>query len=159
MKSISLYRKRYIPNECILLKGDEIVSLDENCLITKWKTINPKAYMCRGCSCYFFKEGFKLSKIYDFNDNLLYWYCDIVEFTWDEETSSLTSIDLLADVVIYPDGAVKVVDLDELAKAHEDGLITTDQLHKALYQTNHLLTYIHENRFCELQAKIENLGL
>ena len=159
MKSISLYRKRYIPNECILLKGDEIVSLDETRLITKWNTLNPKAYMCRGCSCYFFKEGFKLSKIYDFDGNVLYWYCDIVEYQWDEETSSLTSIDLLADVVIYPDGKVEVVDLDELAKAHEDGLITTMQLHKALYQTNHLLTYIHENRFHELQAQIENLGL
>lgn len=159
MISFSLYRKRYIPNECILLKGDEIVSFDSKRLITKWDTINPKAYMCRGCSCYFFDEGFKVSKIYDFNGNVLYWYCDIVEFEWSAARDSLTSIDLLADVVIYPNGTVKVVDLDELAKAHADGLITTEQLHKSLYQLNHLLTYIHEGRFPELQAYIENLGL
>lgn len=159
MSSFFLYRKRYIPDECILLKGDEIISLDSKRLITKWNTINPKAYMCRGCSCYFFEEGFKVSKIYDYDGNVLYWYCDIVEFEWSKTRDTLTSIDLLADVVIYPDDTVKVVDLDELAQAHEDGLITTQQLHKALRQLNHLLTYIHENRFCELQAEIENLGL
>ena len=45
--------------------------------------------------------------------SLLYWYCDIVEYEYRPEDNSLTSLDLLADVIICPDGFVKVIDLDE----------------------------------------------
>ena len=47
----------------------------------------------------------------------MYWYFDIVEYDYDKENNSLTSLDLLADVIVYPDGFVKVLDLDELAEA------------------------------------------
>ena len=30
-------------------------------------------------SCYYIKEGFKVSKFLDDNDNIVYWYCDIIE--------------------------------------------------------------------------------
>ena len=60
--------------------------------------------------------------------------------------------DLLIDVVIFPDGTVRVVDLDEAADALEQGLITSDMLAAALRSTNNLLTYIHHGRFSELTA-------
>ena len=31
-----IYRKRYMPNETVLLKDDEILRLDEDVLVTKW---------------------------------------------------------------------------------------------------------------------------
>ena len=39
MKEFSLYRRRIIPNECILLKDDEIVFFDNDKLVTRWNTM------------------------------------------------------------------------------------------------------------------------
>lgn len=159
MNNLQLYRKRLIPAECILLKDDVIVNQTEDLVITTWKTLNPKIAFSHGCSCYFLKEGFKISKFYRQDDSLLYWYCDIVEYTHDEQAHTLTATDLLADVIVYPDGRTKVVDLDELAQAFENGLLTATQLTAALRQLNNLLTYIYKDKFDQLQAHLESLGL
>ncbi len=159
MSELQLYRRRLIPAECILLKDDIIVKQTKDLIITSWKTLNPKIAFSHGCSCYFLREGFKISKFYTQNNSLLYWYCDIVEYAQDESAHTLTTTDLLADVIVYPDGRTKVVDLDELAQAFETGLLTAAQLSAALRQLNHLLTYIYKDKFDQLQAPIENLGL
>jgi predicted RNA-binding protein associated with RNAse of E/G family len=159
MEELQIFRKRYIPNEYILIKDDIIIHKDDEHIITKWQTLNPKSAFSRGSSCYFLKEGFKMSKFYRSDCSLLCWYCDIAEFTFDKSANTFTMTDLLADVIVYPDGRLKVVDLDELSLAHETGLITDEQLHASLKQLNNLLTYIHENSFNLLQDKLENLGL
>ncbi len=159
MSDLKLYRKRLIPPECILLKDDIIVSQTEDLVITTWKTLNPKIAFSHGSSCYFLKEGFKVSKFYRQDGSLLYWYCDIVEYTHDELAHTLTVTDLLADVIIYPDGRAMVVDLDELAQAFESGLLTASQLSAALRQLNRLLTYIYKDKFDRLQMPLESLGL
>lgn len=76
-------------------------------------------HVSHGCSCYYLKEGFKISKFYRHDGSLLYWYCDIVEYTSRPEDNSLIVTDLLADIILYPDGRMHVVDLDELAEALE----------------------------------------
>ena len=159
MNFSKLYRKRLIPQECILLKDDIIEFSSDDILITSWKTLNPKTNFSHGCSCYFFKEGFKVSKFYKPDGQLLYYYCDIVEFTFDEETDALTVTDLLADVIIYPDGTHHVIDLDELADAQEQNLITGVQLNRALRQLNKLLNIIQRKEFSVLLEKTESLGL
>ncbi len=159
MSELQLYRRRLLPAECILLKDDVIVKQTEDLIITSWKTLNPKIAFSHGCSCYFLKEGFKISKFYRQNNTLLYWYCDIVEYAQDESAHTLTATDLLADVIVYPDGRTKVVDLDELAQAFDTGLLTAAQLSAALRQLNHLLTYIYKDKFDQLQSPIESLGL
>ncbi|MBD5530344.1 MAG: DUF402 domain-containing protein [Lachnospiraceae bacterium] len=159
MSELQLYRRRLIPAECILLKDDTIVKQADDLIITSWKTLNPKISFSHGCSCYFLKEGFKISKFYRQDGSLLYWYCDIVEYVHDEQVHTLTVTDLLADVIVYPDGRTKVVDLDELAQAFETGLLTAAQLSAALRQLNHLLTYIYKDKFDQLQTQIESLGL
>ncbi|MDE7047789.1 MAG: DUF402 domain-containing protein, partial [Lachnospiraceae bacterium] len=73
-----LYRRRIIPEECILLKDDIILSCDEEHIVTSWHALHPKKDLHHGSSCYFLKEGFKVSKFCDASDGLLYWYCDIV---------------------------------------------------------------------------------
>lgn len=159
MSELQLYRRRLIPAECILLKDDTIIKQTDDLIITTWKTLNPKISFSHGCSCYFLKEGFKISKFYRLDNSLLYWYCDIVEYAHDEQAHTLTVTDLLADVIVYPDGRTKVVDLDELAQAFETGLLTASQLSAALRQLNHLLTYLYKDKFDQLQAQIESLGL
>lgn len=159
MNSLQIYRKRIIPQECILLKDDIIVKQNEEYILTQWKALRPKTAFSHGCSCYMLKEGIKVSKFYRDDDTLLYWYCDIVEYDMDETANTLTVTDLLTDVILYPDGHVKVVDLDELADAVEHKLITQKQLCKSLRQLNNLLTLIDRDKFDKLQAFLNQEGL
>ena len=155
MKEFSLYRRRIIPNECILLKDDEIVFFEEDKLVTRWNTIRPKKDIHHGISCFFLADGFKVSKFYGHDGNLLYWYIDIISHNWDEETSSLYVTDLLADVIIYPDGFVKVVDVEELAEALEKGDITPPVLCDALRKLNQILTLIYSDDFKKMKDFVE----
>ncbi|MCM1057470.1 MAG: DUF402 domain-containing protein [Firmicutes bacterium] len=155
----SLYRRRLIPPECILLKDDTIIEQNDEFLVTKWNTLRPKPNFSHGCSCYFLREGIKVSKIYRADGTLLYWYCDIVEYSLDPSETALTVTDLLVDVILYPDGHMEVVDLDELAEAMERELITKEQMTTCLRNLNHLLTVIYRDKFDRLQARLNSLGL
>lgn len=159
MNVTKIYRQRLIPPESILLKDDIIVTQDEEVIITKWNTLNPKTEFTHGSSCYFLKEGLKVSKFYRADDSLLYWYIDIVEFTIDKAQDTMICTDLLADVIIYPDSRMKVVDLDELAEALERNLITKEQMISCLHSLNHLLTMIYRDKFDRLKARLDSLGL
>lgn len=155
MKEFSLYRKRIIPEECILLKGDEIVSFESNKLVTKWSAIHPRPDLHHGISCFFLEDGIKVSKFYHEDGSLIYWYIDIISYEWTENETSLVITDLLADVLIYPDGFVKVVDIDELSDALEAGSISQDQLTSALRILDKLLKSIYDGSFSEIQNYIE----
>ena len=154
-----LYRRRLIPSECILLKDDMILEQNDEFIITKWNTIHPKPDFSHGCSCYFLREGIKVSKIYREDGSLVYWYCDIVDFSFEESTETLTVTDLLADVILYPEGRMEVVDLDELAEAMERELITKEQMTTCLRNLNHLLSMIYRDKFDRLQTRLNSLGL
>ena len=154
-----LYRRRLIPSECILLKDDIILEQNDEFIITKWNTIHPKPDFSHGCSCYFLREGIKVSKIYREDGSLVYWYCDIVDFSFEESTETLTVTYLLADVILYPEGRMEVVDLDELAEAMERELITKEQMTTCLRNLNHLLSMIYRDKFDRLQTRLNSLGL
>lgn len=150
-----LYRKRLIPEECVLLKDDRFLYRDEKIIVTAWNTLKPRKDIHHGRSCYYLQEGIKVSRFYDSKDSLLYWYCDIVDYDYNEETDTYVITDLLADVIVYPDGFVKVVDIDELATARHSGLLSEDMLEKALLTLNHLLQIIYDGKFHHLQEPLE----
>lgn len=150
-----LYRKRLIPEECVLLKDDRLLHRDEEIIVTAWNTLKPRKDLHHGRSCYYLREGIKVSRFYDENGSLLYWYCDIVDYDYDVKTDTYVITDLLADVIIYPDGFVKVVDIDELATAKEAGLLNDAMLKKALLTLNHLLQVIYDGGFEKLQEPLE----
>ena len=147
-----LYRRRIIPEECILLKDDIIQSCDEERIVTTWNALHPKKDLHHGSSCYFLKEGFKVSIFCREDDSLLYWYCDIVDFNYDSAKNTMIVTDLLADVIIYPDGFVKVVDLDELVTALESRSISLDTLKTSLIKLDKLLSIIYAGNFDCLKA-------
>lgn len=149
-----LYRRRIIPEECVLLKDDIILSCDEERIVTSWQALHPKKDLHHGCSCYFLKEGFKVSKFCCEDGSLLYWYCDIVAYDYHASDNSLIVTDLLADVIIYPNGYVKVVDLDELVTALESRSISLDTLKSCILRLNTLLQIIYSGRFDTLQKYI-----
>lgn len=155
MTNLSLYRRRIIPDECILLKDDIILSCDEEHIVTSWQTLRPKKDLHHGSSCYFLKEGFKVSKFCKQSGELLFWYCDIVTFDYHPGDNSLIVTDLLADVIIYPDGFVKVVDLDELVAALNSRAISLDTLKHSLLNLDKLLQIIYSGGFDRLKAYIE----
>ena len=157
MKIPALYRKRLIPDECILLKDDIIISCDENVILTKWNTLKPKKDLHHGYSCYLLNEGIKVSKFYREDNSLIYWYCDIVDYKFNEDKSELVATDLLADVLIYPDGFVKVLDLDELADACQMGMISGELLQESLRTTNRLLETIYKGEFEKYMKYIDDV--
>lgn len=152
---LKLYRKRLIPAECILLKDDQIILQNDDVIITTWTTLNPKITFHHGASCYFLKEGYKVSKFYRSDNTLLYWYCDIVDYEYCASENALIVTDLLADVIVYPDGRYKVLDLDESADALERGIITSELLIKSLRRLNSLLSMIYRDKFDQLQAVLD----
>lgn len=155
MPNLKLFRKRIIPNECILLKDDIILSANDEFIITKWNALKPKKDLHHGYSCFFLKEGFKISKFYREDNSLMCWYCDIVDYSYDETEHALTATDLLADVIVEPDGFVKVVDLDELADMLEQHNLSEQLIVLALRRLNHLLSLIYAGEFVNLKVHIE----
>ena len=152
-----LYRRRYIPDEKLLLKNDIIVTIDDEKVVTKWNVLSPVHPFTHGASCYYLKEGFKVSKFLDDNDELVYWYCDIIETDYDAEDDSYTFNDLLIDVIIEKDGFVKVVDLDEIAVALEKKILDEKTVIKAVNRASKLLDIIYGGKFDEYKNIVERV--
>ena len=152
-----LYRQRIIPEEIIALDKDEILYQDDAYIVTRWNTIRPKKILHHGCSCYFLKEGFKVSKFYREDGTLIYWYCDIISYTHDAKKNSYVFTDLLADVLIFPDGKVEVVDVGEIADALTDGTLTVEEMIPALRSLDKLLGIIYSGEFSGIQDMINRV--
>ncbi len=137
-----IYRIRYIPNETVDISSDTLLFRDDHLLITEWKPIHPRHDIAQGTSCVFFDAGYKVSQFMDPSGNLLYWYIDLIDIEYEKEMDTYRLKDLLADVKIYPDGRLEIVDLDELADALEQQLIFPEQGIKCLRILHRLLAEI-----------------
>jgi len=155
MSQPKLYRKRIIPDECIPLNDDEILYCDEKIIVTRWKTLHPKENFTHGASCYFLDEGYKISKFLNSCDQLVYWYCDIVDYTYDKTSDTYVFRDLLIDVLVYPDDFVKVADIDEFQESIENGVLKTEDVTRALKSLAKLLDMIYGGKFPLLTKEIE----
>jgi protein associated with RNAse G/E len=151
---VQLFRKRYIPNETVHLKDDEIVFQSEEMIITKWKTLKPRADISYGISAYFVNDGYKVSKMFNSSNQVVYWYCDIINTVKDADHESIIFEDLLVDVLVYENGLVKVLDLAELAEAFDMNLIAAETVSTALRSLDKLLEIIYTNQFPILQEYI-----
>ena len=155
MNNPTIYRKRIIPDECVLLKDDIILSCNDNIIVTEWTALHPKKDLHHGKSVYLLDEGIKVSKFCYEDDSLLYWYCDIINYEYDKDNNILTVIDLLADVIIHPDGRLQVVDLDELVEALDNKAINLDILKSSLLKLDKLLKTIYSGEFDKYKAYLK----
>ena len=144
IKHIKIFRKRFMPNETLHLKNDIIIHSDEQCLVTKWKSIKPRNDFTHGYSYYMLNENIKVSKFFNAQDICIYIYCDIIEVELNDNEYLFT--DLLADVIVYENGFTKVLDLAEIPEALDEGLITLDQAKKALIVLDKLLNMIYDGK-------------
>ena len=146
MKGVSMpriRRIRYIPSEIVDISSDRLLLQDEEHLITEWKPIRPRTDIHGGISCVFFSKGIKVSQFLGAQGELLYWYIDLVDIRHDPVADTFDLHDLLADVRVMPDGRVEIIDLDELADALEQHLITPGQGVLALRTLHQLLLDLH----------------
>ena len=141
-----MYRKRLIPNECIRLDRDEILLRSEQLLVTRWNTIRPKKELDHGISCFLLDKGWKISRFLNRDNELICWYCDIIDWTYSPDTDTYIFTDLLADVLIYPSGQIRVVDLDEIADAMEQELLDQTQLCLCMRRLDALLQEIYAQK-------------
>ena len=152
-----LYRRRFIPDELIHLKDDTILVMESNLIITKWNTLHPRKDIARGISAFYLDKGFKVSKVYNSQDEVIYWYCDIIQAKKDGEKNSVIIEDLLIDLILYDDGSMRIMDLNELADALEKKLITQAEATYALHTANSLLQIIYAGHFHTLQEPINSI--
>lgn len=157
MENIRLYRRRFIPDEIIYLKNDEIVSFNDERIITKWNVLNPRHDFTHGVSCYFINEGYKVSRFLDEKGKMVYWYCDIIDTDISDDGKSYTFNDLLIDIIVYENGFIKVVDLDEIGKALENDIISKELIIKATERADKLLKIIYKGKFSECTKYIEEV--
>jgi protein associated with RNAse G/E len=150
--SWNLYRRRYLPDEIVHLKDDKILWNDDEVMITSWDTLRPRSDIKRGISGYFLKDGVKVSKIFNADDELVYWYCDIIRT--EKKDHDIIFHDLLVDVILYPDGSIHVVDLDELGLLLKEGKIDTAFTAEALTLCDRLLSTIYKGDFQRYKDRI-----
>ena len=151
-----MYRKRYIPNEIKSLNDDEILLIDGDMIVTKWKTFKPKKEFTNGISCTFMNKGYKISKFMKDSGELVYYYCDIIHSDYFENENKWVFTDLLADIKIYPDGMIEVVDLEEVSYAYKNGLIDADIMCELLEKLDSLLKLIYSGKWKEIADKYLN---
>jgi len=48
MKTLKIYRVRYIPMEEVDISGDEVLFLNDERMITRWDPINPRNDFAKG---------------------------------------------------------------------------------------------------------------
>ncbi|HHW00576.1 MAG TPA: DUF402 domain-containing protein [Clostridiaceae bacterium] len=147
MKKPTILRKRFIPYEIVDISGDELLYRDDDLLITKWYSIKPRSDFSSGVSYTFLNEGYKVRRFYSAQGIFLYWYCDIIDVEYDKENDKYILTDLLVDIKLMPDGALRVLDTDELAQALEQGLITVQQGCCALKKLDKILKMIYDGQF------------
>ena len=152
-----LFRRRFIPDENIELKDDMILALEPNLIITSWNVLKPRRDISRGVSAYFIDKGIKVSKVFDNAGQMVDWYCDIIETHYDEKENIYTFNDLLIDVVVYPDGQVEVLDMDEFADAMEQGILSVGTIAHAMRATDDLLHTIYAGEFEKYTHYIDDM--
>lgn len=145
-------RKRYIPDEIISLTNDTIYYVSDELIVTGWRAIRTRPDISGGFSAYYPKLGIKVSKLFDGDGRLLYWYNDISELSFAGKNINFT--DLLIDLVVYPDNSIRILDLDEFAEAVEKNYITKEQEVRALNSFHALLDYIYNDEYSLLQEPI-----
>lgn len=157
MSAPLLYRRRFIPMETVHLKDDEILQYTDEIIITKWNTLRPRIDFDCGYSCVFLKKNIKVSKLFK-NGKFIYYYCDIVDAVFSAEDNSYVINDLLVDVVVMPDGFVKVLDVGELTYAFDRNIITYDIMRTALNTLDLLLEVIYGGEFGMLTKYVDEIA-
>ncbi len=145
-KKLKILRRKIIPDQLIdLTERDNIIYIDENVIVSEWKTISYHKDFSHGRSYTFLNDGYKIGKFYDTDNHDVCLYCHII--SCDVNAEQIIVTDLLLDVKILPDGKVFIYDHKELAEAIRKKIITNEMVCYALEKLDNLLEIIYSGNF------------
>ena len=103
--------------------GEEVVVCDQG---IKWLSILPQ------------HDFYCITAMMNEKNEILVWYIDMIAGQGTDADGMPWFDDLYLDLVIYPDGGIKVDDMDELEEALRQNDITQEQFHLALRTADQL---------------------
>ena len=154
-RSYDLYRRRFIPDECVHLTKDTLWLVSEDLILTSWHVIRPRNDISGGISAFYPRLGFRISKVFAPDHSLVHWYNDICKVELQDHKILYT--DLLLDVLVKPDGSIRLLDADEYADALSAGLLTTEDAAAAMRGLQRLMDAIHDGSFVKFTEPIEEV--
>ena len=104
-----------------------------------------------------------VTAMFDPQDRLLQIYFDITDGNHLESGDNPTFEDLYLDIVMEPDGALYVLDREELDEAYEAGKITLEQYERTISEGEKLYQYLKEHGqifadfCCEQMMKLKGI--
>ncbi len=156
---MQIYRKRFDPEECVLLKDDEIVYHDSSYIFTKWKTLKPRDDFDNGASIYDISNGVKVSKFCK-EDKILYYYIDIIDIVYNQDEDTYLCTDYVLDVILEPDfSEYRVLDEDEFEELIEKGTFTHKEISESYNKLEFMKKCIEEKRFNFYLKLFNTIGL
>lgn len=103
--------------------GEDIIVCDDG---FKWLSILPQ------------NDFYCITAMMNTNDDILLWYIDMIADQGIDADNVPYFDDLYLDLVVYPNGTIKVDDMDELVEALSQKDITEEQFNLAIHTSNKL---------------------
>lgn len=95
---------------------------------------------------YFVRKGYTISKVFHRSGEFMYYYCDVMDMRQVSRTRYVM-VDLLLDMIVYPDGRYHVIDIDEFATAIEKGQLKRRQQVHALRTLDKMIRLQTQRQF------------
>lgn len=127
MKIQKLLKHKLVPPSSEDISGDEVLYFDLDFLVTRWKPAKSNMNIGAAVSLLCVKSGVQISKKYNREGKFVYYYCDMVKTHWDPETETFEVTDLIADLIVFPDSELRLIDLEEFQEAYQSKVIDTEE--------------------------------
>lgn len=108
---MSIYKHKLVPQETQDITQDHWIYRDEHWMLSTWSPAHSDMKVVKAVSIFDLEHGWQLSQKFDAQGQLKYWYCDIIASY--SQDGDLHIVDLILDVVLFPDGVIQVVDMPE----------------------------------------------
>ncbi len=156
---MQIYRKRFEPDECILLKDDEIVYADRSYVCTKWETLKPRDDFSYGSSIYDIEHGVKVSKFCK-NGRTLYYYIDIIGMEYNEAEDAYLCTDYVLDIVLQTDlMSYTILDEDELEVLIEKEVLSHKEIADTYAKLHFMVDCIEGHKFNFYLEIFDHVGI
>ena len=121
----------------------DFINVKEKILIPNGKCIMDNNY--KWLEFYDYSSKVKLTAIYDENNEIIEWYFDIAREIGKDNGVPYED-DLYLDVVVTPNGDIKLLDEDELKEAYNKREMTTEEYKNAYKEAENLMNKLKNNK-------------
>lgn len=121
----------------------DFINVKEKILIPNGKCIMDNNY--KWLEFYDYSSKVKLTAIYDENNEIIEWYFDIAREIGKDNGVPYED-DLYLDVVVTPNGDIKLIDEDELKEAYNKREMTTEEYKNAYKEAENLMNKLKNNK-------------